>query len=136
MNESAVKLVKQQKQLESQNNMDKARTRQRVEKRIRMKLRHRTDRPRLSVFRSSRYVYAQIIDDTKGITIVGASEKQLKETEKKGTPIDRSRQLGMFLAKEARAKKITKVAFDKGRYAYHGRVKALAEGAREGGLQF
>jgi large subunit ribosomal protein L18 len=79
-------------------------------------------------------VYAQIIDNT-GKTLVGLSEKKLIKTEKL-SPMERSKQLGTEIAKKAQEKKIKEVAFDKGRLAYHGRVKALAEGAREGGLQF
>ena len=90
-----------------------------------------TDRLRLSVFRSNNYVYAQIIDK-KGDTIVSVSEKVLKQV--KATPVESAKQVGMEIAKLALAKKIKEVAFDKGRFAYHGRVKAVAEGAREGGL--
>lgn len=98
--------------------------------RIRKKVADVSDRPRLSVFRSNMYVYAQIIDVT-GNTIVGLSEKVLKA---KGTPIERAKLVGAEIAKLALAKKIKEVAFDKGRFSYHGRVKAVAEGAREGGL--
>lgn len=98
--------------------------------RIRKKVANVSDRHRLSVFRSNKYVYAQIINLT-GDTIVGLSEKTLKL---KGTPVERAKAVGAEIAKLAIAKKIKEVAFDKGRFAYHGRVKALAEGAREGGL--
>jgi len=91
-----------------------------------------TERPRLSVFRSNNYVYAQIIDK-KGKTIAGVSEKKLN-LDAKIKPIDRAKQVGQEIAKLAVAKKIKEVAFDKGRFAYHGRIKAIAEGAREGGL--
>ncbi len=91
-----------------------------------------TNRPRLSVFRSNNYVYAQIIDP-QGKTIAGFSEKNLKAAAKV-TPVENAKQVGMEIAKLAIAKKIKEVAFDKGRFAYHGRVKAVAEGAREGGL--
>lgn len=89
---------------------------------------------RLSVFRSNKYISAQIIDDTKGETLVSVSEGELKET--KGTKTERAKNLGLILAKKARDKKISKVVFDRGEFAYHGRVKALAQGAREGGLKF
>lgn len=89
---------------------------------------------RLSVFRSNKYISAQIIDDTKGETLVSVSEKELKEA--KGTKTERAKNLGFILAKKARDKKISKVVFDRGEFAYHGRVKALAQGAREGGLKF
>lgn len=98
--------------------------------RIRKKVASVSDRPRLSVFRSNAFVYAQIINVT-GDTIVGISEKTLKV---KGTPIERAKLVGVEIAKLALEKKIKEVAFDKGRFAYHGRVKAVAEGAREGGL--
>ena len=91
-----------------------------------------TNRLRLSVFRSNNYVYAQIIDG-KGNTLVGVSESVLKK-DTKASPIERAKLIGQEIAKLALAKKIKEVAFDKGRFAYHGRVKALAEGAREGGL--
>jgi large subunit ribosomal protein L18 len=93
-----------------------------------------SDRPRLSVSRSNQYCYAQIITPN-GQTLVGISEKALKGTEKTSR-MESAKQVGVAIAKLAIEKKITTVVFDKGRYAYHGRVKALAEGAREGGLQF
>ena len=93
-----------------------------------------TTRPRLSVFRSNNYVYAQILDG-RGNALVGVSEKALKIAGKT-VPTERAKQVGAEIAKLAIAKKIKEVAFDKGRFAYHGRVKAVAEGAREGGLQF
>lgn len=102
--------------------------------RSRKKTANVTTRPRLSVYRSNNYVYAQVIDVT-GNTVVSISEKVIKTAEKSG-PIERAKQVGTEIAKLALARKITAVAFDKGRFAYHGRVKAVAEGAREGGLQF
>lgn len=104
--------------------------------RIRRKISQVSDRPRLSVHRTNMYSYAQIVD-VKGNVVVGVSEKVVvKDDRKKSTPIERARQVGAAIAKLALEKKIKEVAFDKGRFAYHGRVKALAEGAREGGLQF
>lgn len=102
--------------------------------RVRKKVAAVTLRPRLSVFRSNNYVYAQILDG-RGNAVVGVSEKALKIAAKTA-PIERAKQVGTEIAKLALAKKIKEVAFDKGRFAYHGRVKAVAEGAREGGLQF
>lgn len=102
--------------------------------RIRKKIRSVSDRVRLSIFRSNKYLYAQIIDDKAGITLFSVSEKQIDE--KDGTKVKRAKQVGAKIAELAKGKKITDVTFDKGRYAYHGRVKALAEGAREGGLEF
>ncbi len=101
------------------------------QQRTRNKLRYISSRPRLSVFRSNQHIYAQIIDDVEKTTLVSAYEKETT-----GTKIERARKLGLALAAAAMEKKIKEVAFDKGSYAYHGRVKALAEGAREGGLQF
>jgi len=103
------------------------------QKRIRTKIRGTEDRPRLTVFRSNKSIYAQIIDDSKRITLVAAFEKEKSKTTGK---IDTAKAVGAELAKIALAKKISAVVFDKGSYAYHGRVKALAEGAREGGLKF
>lgn len=102
--------------------------------RIRRKISFVSDRPRLSVHRSNRYCYAQVIDQ-KGNVVVGISEKAL-ELKGKVSPVERAKQLGETIAKLALDKKIKEVAFDKGSFAYHGRVKAIAEGAREGGLQF
>jgi large subunit ribosomal protein L18 len=103
--------------------------------RISKKIEKTSNRPRLSVFRSNRYVFAQIIDQ-KGNAVVGLSEKVVVTDKAKTTPTDRARQLGAAIAKAAIEKKIKEVVFDKGRFAYHGRIKAVAEGAREGGLQF
>ncbi|MDO8657245.1 MAG: 50S ribosomal protein L18 [Candidatus Levybacteria bacterium] len=95
-------------------------------------------RPRLSVFRSNRYIYAQLIDDEKGKTILGISEKNLDKniSGESNQRINRARQLGTSLAKEAVGRKIKNVVFDRRSYSYHGVIKALAEGAREGGLKF
>lgn len=110
-------------------------SKQRKTLRIRAKLKKDLQKPRLSVFRSNKHIYAQIIDDQKGQTIVGVSESVLS---KKGDAkkIDKSKELGLLIAKKAIDKKIKEVVFDKGPYKYHGRVKAVAEGAREGGLKF
>ena len=92
-------------------------------------------RPRLSVFRSNKYLYAQLIDDENGITL-GTIDHISKEKHSKGTKSDASFELGKEIAKIAHSKKIDAVIFDKGPYKYHGRVKNFAEGAREGGLVF
>lgn len=102
--------------------------------RVRSKIQGTKERPRLSVFRSNKYMYAQLIDDSSQRTILGVSEKKLGKVE--GAKFEKSKQLGLLLAKEALSKKIKKVVFDRGSYVYKGRVKALAEGAREGGLVF
>jgi large subunit ribosomal protein L18 len=94
-------------------------------------------RPRLSVYRSNRAIFSQIIDDEKGRTIVAASEQEIALKNKKpNTKAERARLVGEILAKKALKKKIKKIVFDRGCYPYHGRVKALAEGARKGGLEF
>lgn len=102
---------------------------------IRTKLKRNLDKPRLSVFRSNKHIYAQIIDDVKARTIVEVSEKDLSLKEKV-SKTDKSKQLGVLIAKKAIEKKVKEVVFDRGSYRYHGRVKAVAEGAREGGLKF
>ncbi len=96
------------------------------------------DRPRLSVFRSSKQIYAQIIDDERGRTLASAStiEKALREQLKTGATVEAARIVGKELAERAKKAGVAKVVFDRGGYMYHGRVKALAEGAREGGLEF
>jgi large subunit ribosomal protein L18 len=106
-------------------------------KRVRAKIRGTKKRPRLTVFRSNKYTFAQIIDDEKGITLVAANEKQaLKRASKKQTKTERATAVGEILAKKALKKGIKKVAFDRGQYKYHGRIKALAEAARANGLIF
>ena len=96
------------------------------------------DRLRLSVFRSSKHIYAQVIDDDKGQTIASASsmEKDLRSSLKTGADIGAAKTVGKLLAERAVAKGIKDVVFDRGGYIYHGRVKALADAAREGGLNF
>ncbi len=111
----------------------------RRKQRVRRSIRARAyGRPRLSVFRSSKQIYAQIIDDEQGVTVVAASslEKANRESLKSGANIDAAKVVGKLLAERAVAKGIKTVVFDRGAYMYHGRVKALAEGAREGGLDF
>jgi len=105
-------------------------------KRIRKELSGTSDRPRLNVFRSNANITAQIIDDEKGVTLVSAStlEKDLKITN--GGNVEAAALIGAEIAKRAKKLKIKKVVFDRGGYLYHGRVKALAEAARENGLEF
>ena len=105
----------------------------RRQKRVRNSINQGEKRPRLSVFRSNKYIFAQLIDDLKNETIIGVSEKSLKT---KGTKSERAKALGLLLAGKAKTKKITKIVFDRGSYAYHGRVKSIAEGLREGGMEF
>jgi large subunit ribosomal protein L18 len=107
--------------------------------RIRKKIAGTPQRPRLAIFRSAKHAYAQIIDDTTGKTLVFVStlSKELKEEVKQAkTPIARFKMIGVAVAKKALEKNIKEIVFDRGGYLYHGRVKALADGAREGGLKF
>ena len=104
-------------------------------KRVRGKVNGTPERPRLNVFRSETNIYAQIIDDTKGVTLVSASSLE-KGFEGAGSNCEAAKKVGQTVAERAKAKGIDTVVFDRGGYLYHGRVKALAEGAREGGLQF
>jgi large subunit ribosomal protein L18 len=96
------------------------------------------ERKRLSVYRSSKHIYAQVIDDDRGITLASASsiEKLTREALKTGASVDAAKAVGKLIAERAKEKGITAVVFDRGAYLYHGRVKALAEAAREGGLKF
>jgi len=100
------------------------------------KIRGVPTRPRLSVFRSNKAIYAQIIDDQKGKTLVAASSFNLNQEEQKLTKNEKAFKVGQILAQKALKAKIKKVVFDRRAYKYHGRVKALADGARKGGLQF
>ena len=104
-------------------------------KRVRGKISGTPERPRLNVFRSETNIYAQIIDDVAGVTLVSASSLE-KGFECEGTKSDAAKKVGQLVAERALAKGIDTVVFDRGGYLYHGRVKALAEGAREGGLKF
>ncbi len=106
--------------------------RKRRHKKIRAKIKGTKDCPRLCVFRSLKYIYAQIIDDEEGKTLVSVSDKDIKGKNKTETAF----KAGEELAKEALKKKIKKVVFDRGGYRYFGRVKSLGEGARKGGLKF
>jgi len=93
-------------------------------------------RPRLSVFRSNKHIYAQIIDDTKGETLVSASDFDVKKTDSKKSRLELAFEIGKILAERSLKKKVKMVKFDRGRYKYHGIIKQLAEGARGGGLKF
>jgi large subunit ribosomal protein L18 len=112
---------------------------ERRKQRVRTSIRKRAGgRVRLSVFRSGKHIYAQVIDDSKGVTIAQASsvEKEIKAKLKSGANIEAAKQVGALLAERAKKAKVAEVVFDRGGYIYHGRVKALADGAREGGLSF
>jgi large subunit ribosomal protein L18 len=112
--------------------------RRRVHERVRMKVDGTAERPRLCVYRSLGHIYAQIIDDRTGSTLVSASsvDKETKKQLKGGGNIAAAKVIGKIVAERAKAAKIDKVVFDRGGYKYHGRVKALADAAREAGLQF
>ena len=107
-------------------------------KRIRKNIFGHQDRPRLSVFRSSKHIYAQIIDDTKGTTLASAStlDKEFKEVSVEGKKVDVAKAVGSLIGKRALDKGITKVVLDRNGFLYHGRIKSLSDGAREAGLNF
>jgi large subunit ribosomal protein L18 len=107
--------------------------RNRIKMRIRKVVSGTPECPRLSVYRSNKAIYAQLIDDSKGVTLASASSA---EAEQKGTKIELAALVGKAIAAKAQAAGITEVKFDRGGYLYHGRVKSLADGAREGGLKF
>ncbi len=110
-------------------------TRQRVHKRIRRKVHGTAERPRLAVFRSLKHISVQVIDDLAGRTVVAASSVE-KSSKAHGGNVQGAKAIGKLIAERAREKGIQKVVFDRGGYLYHGRVKALAEAAREAGLEF
>ena len=109
--------------------------RRRIRWQIRKKISGTSDRPRLSIFRSNKDIYAQLIDDTQGITIIAANSREKNIDSSKGTKSDKAKEVGILLAQKAKDKGIATVVFDRGGFLYHGRVKALADGAREGGLK-
>ncbi|MGO9378328.1 MAG: 50S ribosomal protein L18 [Dissulfurispiraceae bacterium] len=111
---------------------------QRRHERIRKRVSGTTERPRLSVYRSLNNVYAQIIDDTKGVTLVAAStlDKEIKGAEGHKGNVDAAKKVGQLIAKKASAAGVKNVVFDRSGYRYHGSIRALAEGSREGGLEF
>jgi large subunit ribosomal protein L18 len=115
-------------------------TRSRVHTRIRKKLQGTTERPRLNVYRSTNHLYVQVIDDSKGATLIAANTLEFGEAKEGKRPtggnLGAAKQLGKTIAQRAKEKGINKVVFDRGGYLYHGRIKALADAAREGGLEF
>ena len=113
----------------------KIRRKHRIHKRIRKKVKGTPERPRLCVYRSNKEIYAQLIDDINGITLASASSLHDKVPDKQAR-IDQAKNVGKLIAEKAKSNKIENVVFDRGGYLYHGRVKALAEGAREAGLHF
>ncbi|MBN2746118.1 MAG: 50S ribosomal protein L18 [Bacteroidales bacterium] len=110
--------------------------RSRAKRRVRAKISGTGERPRLSVFRSNKQIYAQIIDDQTGTTIASASSKLESIASKNAPKLETAKMVGVLLAERAKEAEIEQVVFDRNGYIYHGRVKALADGAREGGLKF
>ncbi len=115
---------------------DKNKARLKRHLRVRKKIEGTTERPRLNIFRSSKHIYAQIIDDTKRITIVSASTQDKDFKDVNGGNVESAQKIGSLIAKRALESGVTKVVFDRGGYLYHGRVQALADAAREAGLEF
>lgn len=113
--------------------LTKSNRRRRIQNRLRKKIKGTSARPRLSVFRSNKAIYCQVIDDVSGVTLAQASSK---EGAAEGNKSNQAKAVGKLIAERASAKNISTVVFDRGGYLYHGRVKALADGAREGGLKF
>ena len=117
--------------------VDSRAARQRRHRRIRVSLVGTQQRPRLNVFRSLQHIYAQVIDDTSGTTLAAASSNEPSvRGALSGTKTERARAIGKAIAERAREKGVNSVVFDRGGYLYHGRIKALADGAREAGLEF
>jgi large subunit ribosomal protein L18 len=117
---------------------DRNEVRRRIHLRIRKRIRGTTERPRLAIFRSLNHIFAQVIDDDKGVTVVSASslDKEASLGRQSGGNIAGAKVVGAEIAKRAQAKGIQSVVYDRGGYPYHGRVKALADAARESGLKF
>ena len=115
--------------------IDRRAARNRRHQRVRKNLRGSATRPRLAVFRSNRYIYAQIIDDDSGATVASASSQE-KDLRQKRLSVATAGEVGTLLAERASAAGVKTVVFDRGGYPFHGRVKALADAAREGGLEF
>lgn len=117
---------------------DKNKARLKRHLRVRKKIQGSSERPRLNVFRSSKHIYAQIIDDNQGTTLVSAStlDNGVKDSIENGGNVEAARKVGQLIAERAKEKGIERVVFDRGGYLFHGRVQALAEAARESGLEF
>lgn len=114
----------------------KANARLKIHYRIRKRVSGTASKPRLSVFRSNKDIYAQLIDDEKGVTLASASSRKKDMAGEKANKVDLSKKVGTAIAKKSEELGIKEVVFDRSGYLYHGRVKALADGAREGGLKF
>jgi len=115
--------------------MTKTARRNRIKKRVRRKIQGTAELPRLTIYRSNKGISCQVIDDIAGDTLVAASTKE-KDFKPEGTKSDQAKEIGKVIAERAKSKNIGAVVFDRSGYIYHGRIKALAEGAREGGLKF
>lgn len=117
---------------------DKNKARLKRHLRVRRKIQGTALRPRLNVYRSSKHIYAQLIDDVAGVTIVSAStvDKEISEGLTSGSNVEAARKVGELIAKRAEGKGVKNVVFDRGGYLYHGRIQALADAAREAGLEF
>ncbi|HVM23922.1 MAG TPA: 50S ribosomal protein L18 [Candidatus Limnocylindrales bacterium] len=113
-------------------NLSRDALRRKRHERLRLRISGSTERPRLSVFRSAKFIYAQVIDDTTGRTLAAASSREADLSA--ATKVESARAVGLALAERAKAAGVTSVVLDRGGYQYHGRVRSLAEGAREGGL--
>jgi len=116
--------------------LTKEQRRLRIRRRIRKSVSGSTERPRLSVFRSNKEIYVQLIDDLTGTTLLSASSSEKAIVDAKGNKVEKAFIVGKTIAEKAKGKGIEVCTFDRGGYLYHGRVKSLAEGAREGGLKF
>lgn len=115
--------------------MNKTARRNRIKRRVRRKINGTADHPRLAIYRSNKAISCQIVDDVAGSTLVTASSKE-KDFSVEGTKTDQAKEVGKIIAERAKGKNIETVVFDRSGYLYHGRIKALAEGARESGLKF
>ena len=113
--------------------LTKLKRRKRIHSRVRKKIQGTPEKPRLNIFRSNRFIYAQLIDDTTGTTVASASSFEAAVAND-GNKADQAKEVGKLIAERAKAAGIERALFDRGGYLYHGRVKSLAEGAREGGL--
>ena len=116
--------------------LTRSQRRDRTRKRIRKKISGSPERPRLSVFRSNRDIYAQIVDDTEGVTLAAASSRDGDIKDEKGSKSEIAALVGKAIGEKAVKVGITSISFDRGGYRYHGRIKSLADGAREAGLKF
>ncbi|MFO7851540.1 MAG: 50S ribosomal protein L18 [Bacteroidota bacterium] len=117
--------------------LSKTERRRRIKLRIRKKVHGTSERPRVAIYRSNKQIYAQVIDDEKGMTLLSASSREKDiASDDKGTKIEKAARVGKLLAKKCKDAGIESIVFDRGGYKYHGRVKSLAEAAREGGLKF